>query len=262
MKSQAVAYQIAEGININSCKTLLTKGTLIFSDRDELFFDIGDNKYLYIFRYGVLCTYNFSLNELEKVFQEIDASCIECKIKEDVISESLEVNTEASVFSMDFNGISLVDNEVEKLRLIMLNLSQSIALDHYAYITEKLLVDTQKHTSYLEEKGRLDIGGKTLKRYIGKVLNVKNKISENLYIFDSPEVTWDSEVLNKLNIALKRKFDFKDRYQVINQQVNIVKDNLELFKDIMDHRESSRLEWIIIILIVIEVIDMFVLKLV
>ena len=140
----------------------------------------------------------------------------------------------------------------------MLNTSQSVALDRYAEITEELLIETNKHTLFLEEKGTLDISGNKLKRFIGKILNIKNKISENLYIFDSPEITWDNEQLNRLNQDLKRTFDLQDRYRLIHDRIEIIKDNLELFKDIMDHKESSRLEWIIIILIVIEVVDMFI----
>ena len=113
----------------------------------------------------------------------------------------------------------------------------------------------------LENKGKLDISGNKLKRFIGKILNIKNKISENLYIFDSPDITWEDELLNKLNLELKQTFDLKDRYHVIHDRIDIIKENLELFKDIMDHRESSRLEWIIIILILVEVVDMFILKL-
>ncbi|MFT7350161.1 MAG: putative Rmd1/YagE family protein, partial [Candidatus Paceibacteria bacterium] len=30
----------------------------------------------------------------------------------------------------------------------------------------------------------------------------------------------------------------------ISERIGIIKEDLELFKDIMEHRESSRLEWI------------------
>lgn len=142
----------------------------------------------------------------------------------------------------------------------MLNLSQSVALNFYYNISEQILEDTRRHTNILEEKGKLNISGKKLKRYIGSVLNVKNKISENLYIFESHEVASDDKVLNRLNVELKKKFDLIDRHHIIHHQIDIVKENLDLFKDITFHRESSRLELIIIILIVIEVIDLFILK--
>jgi len=93
------------------------------------------------------------------------------------------------------------------------------------------------------------------------VLNIKNQISENLYIFDAPDITWESESLNQLHLALKQTFDLKDRYRYIYERTAIIKDDLELFKDIMDHRESSKFELIIILLILVEVVDLFVLRL-
>ena len=92
------------------------------------------------------------------------------------------------------------------------------------------------------------------------MLNVKNQIAENLYIFDAPDSTWESEQLNSLNQELQKTFDLKIRYRNIYERIEIVKENLQLFKDIMYHTESSRLEWIIIVLILVEVLDLFVLR--
>jgi uncharacterized Rmd1/YagE family protein len=160
-----------------------------------------------------------------------------------------------------FDKVILSAVDTEAIRLVMLNASQSVALDRYSEITENLLEETNEHTKYLEEHGKLDIGGNKLKRFIGKVLNIKNQISENLYIFDAPDVTWEHENLNRLNQELKQTFDLKNRYRNLHERTEIIKENLELFKDIMDHKESSRLEWIIIILILVEVLDLFVLRL-
>jgi uncharacterized Rmd1/YagE family protein len=48
---------------------------------------------------------------------------------------------------------------------------------------------------------------------------------------------------------MKRTFDLQERFRNIEDELGIIKENLELFKDIMQHRHSNLLEWIIIILI-------------
>jgi uncharacterized Rmd1/YagE family protein len=108
----------------------------------------------------------------------------------------------------------------------------------------------------LEKKGKLDISGINLKKYIGKTLNLKNRIAENLYIFDSPPETWENENLNKVDVELKRTFDLQERFRNVQEGLEIVKENLELFKDIMQYRNSNLLEWIIIILIFVEVMNL------
>ncbi|GAB4160134.1 MAG: hypothetical protein Tsb0033_15670 [Winogradskyella sp.] len=252
-----VAYQVANTINTKDGKQQL-QWPLLFQDSDELFYLFSEDKYIYLFQYGMVSFFNLSKTEIDYALNIIKPFCD--TYFTDKIAEEVNVKIKANTLQVNFESIVLPDFNSEMIRLVMLNASQSVALNRYSEITETLLIETNEHTKYLEAKGKLNISGNKLKRFIGKILNIKNKISENLYIFDSPDITWEDEQLNKLNIELKKTFDLKDRYHLIHDRIEIIKENLELFKDIMDHRESSRLEWIIIILILVEVIDLFILK--
>lgn len=252
------AYQVADAIQIKEAKQQLDY-TLLFQDSDELFYKLSSDKFVYVFQYGMVSFFNLEESEIHQflnLIQSFSKSYFAEKHAE-IVNVSIE-----SSMKVEFDKVILPEINSEMIRLVMLNASQSVALARYSEITEALLIETNEHTKYLESKGKLDISGPKLKRFIGKTLNIKNKISENLYIFDAPDIVWEDETLNKLNSDLKQTFDLKDRYRFIHDRINIIKENLELFKDIMDHKESSKLEWIIIILILVEVVDMFVLKLI
>jgi uncharacterized Rmd1/YagE family protein len=88
-------------------------------------------------------------------------------------------------------------------------------------------------------------------------LLLKNRIAENLYIFDSPDETWNDEHLSKIDTDLKRTFDLQERTRNIQEGLTIIKDNLELFRALLQYRHSNILEWIVIILILIEVVNLF-----
>ena len=154
-----------------------------------------------------------------------------------------------------YNKIEIINPDTDMLRLIMLNVSQSVALDYYSDLTNMLLKETNEQTLYLEKRGRLYISGTSLKKFIGRTLNLKNRISENLFIFDSPPETWENENLNKLDLGLKRTFDLQERFRTIQEGLQIAKENLELFKDLLQYRKSNQLEWIIIALIFAEIIN-------
>lgn len=253
-----IALQVSNSLNIKRCKQELAL-PVCFSDSDELFLSNGPQKYLYLFQYGVIAFFNHRMEEINAILSSLGQ--VEVSAKEADLSETMIIEVKDGVRTVAFDRVILPAFDEESIRLVLLNTSQSVALDRYLEITEGLLQETNIYTRSLENTGRLRISGKKLKKFIGKVLNVKNQISENLYIFDSPEVTWENEELNKLNSDLKQTFDLKDRYRYIYERTAIIKEDLELFKDIMDHRESSKLEWIIIILILFEVVDLFVFRL-
>jgi len=57
---------------------------------------------------------------------------------------------------------------------------------------------------------------------------------------------------------LKKTFDLQARFRTIQEGLGIVKENMELFKDLLQNRNSNTLEWVVIILILFEVINIFV----
>src|SRR5689334_8525140 len=250
-----LSYQIADSIDIKQFKGAF-KADLYYADAGELFYQTGNEQFVYIFKYGVVCFLNYDPIKISSFLQLISAFCKNLFAEQ--LSEEFIIETDAKENKIGYNKIEIVSAEVDVLRLIMLNVSQSVALDYYSEQTNKLLEETNYHTQSLERKGKLDISGKNLKKYIGKTLLLKNRISENLYIFDSPPETWEDENLNKIDLGLKKTFDLQERFRNVSEGLQIVKDNLELFKDLLQYRNSTLLEWIIILLILVEVLNLII----
>ncbi|MBA4240353.1 MAG: hypothetical protein C0448_06490 [Sphingobacteriaceae bacterium] len=249
------AYQYSESIDIKAFKSDFTAELKYFSP-DELFYQIEENKFVYVFKYGVICFLNYDamkIAEFFKLMTQYTKNRFENKLYEEFVIE-----TDCKHNSFGFNKIEIINADSETLRIIMLNVSHSVALDFYSDQSDILLEGTNHQIQYLENEGKLNISGKNLRRYIGRTLNLKNKISQNLYIFDSPPETWEDENLNKIDIGLKKTFDLQIRYRNIHEDLQIIKENLELFKDLMQYKKSTLLEWIVILLILIEVLNLIV----
>lgn len=248
---KVISYQIADGIDIKALK-LAFKADLHYSDSDELFFETGDHRYVAMFKYGVVSFFNYSFIDVSAFLQFVTPFC-KNRFSEDLTDEFI-IETGAPDTKVNYNKIEVRTADKDILRLIMMNVSQSVALDYSMEQTTALLDETNTHTQKLEKKGRLAISVTNLKKFIGKTLLLKNRIAENLYIFDSPPETWEDERLDKLHNELKKNLDLQDRFRSVSEGLGIVKENLELFKDILQYRNSVLLEWIVIILIAIEVL--------
>ncbi len=257
MMLKVESIQIADSIDIKLFKNFFT-AEIYRADSDELFYRMGTEKYLYVFKYGIVCFLGYTKEEITAFIQLVSSFCK--NLLEQRLSDEFDIETNAAKIKLGYNKIEIAEADIEILRLIMLNVSQSVALDHYSQQTNKLLEETNYHTQVLEKKGKLDLRGINLKKYIGRTLNLKNRIAENLYIFDSPEETWENETLNLLDTELKKTFDLQTRFRTIEDGLQIVKENLELFKDLLQYRKTVVLETIIIILILVEVINLFIEK--
>ncbi|HEV2354922.1 MAG TPA: RMD1 family protein [Puia sp.] len=255
---RVVSYQIADSIDVRGLRTAYKEGIYLY-DADELFYKTGEGCYVYVFKYGVVCFMGYDEGEALLYLERVGPFCK--NLFERRLSEEFEVETNALENKFGYNKLEITKPDIEVIRLIMLNVSQSVALDYFSEQTNLLQEETNSHTLNLERRGRLKISGAALKKYIGKTLHLKNRISENLYIFDSPPQTWEDENLNRIDQGLKRTFDLQERYRDIREGLEIVRENLELFKDLLQYRNSTFLEWIVIVLVAAEVVNLLLDKL-
>lgn len=252
------AFLVANQLDIKGIKTFLEIKPLADTS-SELFYKFTDEKYQYFCNYGVMVFTGYTEDEMKWAIKAVQAY-----YKDPVVQwlrDEFQIRVEESAdILFDFNGAVLGRMEDKVIRIAVLNLAQSVALDHYLGITDNLLTEVKRFANELELTGKLRISRKNMMRFIGRALNTQNDIAENIYIFDAPELVWDDEYLDKLHQALIKHFDLRVRFSEVEYTLRIIEDNLTVFREISHQRESSFLEWIIILLILVEVFDLIITK--
>jgi required for meiotic nuclear division protein 1 len=252
------ALLVANQLDLKGIKTFLDLKPLADTS-SELFYSFGGDKYQYYFNYGVVVFSGHSEEEIKLSIKTID-SFLKSPTNS-LLLDDHEISVEEGEMKFEFNQVVVNRLDAKVFRISMFNIAQSVALDRYHQITENLLTEIRGFTNHLEATGKLSISRRNMLKFIGKALNTQNDIADNIYIFDAPEQVWDDEYLDNLHKGLMKHFDLRVRFSEIEYTLRIIEDNLSVFREITHQRESNTLEWIIILLILVEVINMIVSKL-
>jgi len=252
------SYQIAEIIHLKKFKTAFLQEPVHTSSWD-LFFADEKGRYLHVLGYGVVVFVDYEPVEKSNLIDFIK------KFAENFIPNEFDVSENFTLYINDTlnkpifknDSITLPKIDHDTMRIITLNVAQSAALDYYDALSLQILNASKQYVDELEHFGKVKISKKNLLKFIGKVKNIKNSIIDNLYILDDPNIVWENEDLERIHRQLKEIFDISPRFREVDYRLRIVEDNLVLFTDLLQHRESSRLEWIIITLILVEVLNVF-----
>jgi required for meiotic nuclear division protein 1 len=248
-----IAYQIAEDTNIKTFKVEYA-GQLINSSSFELFYKYEEG-YVFILNYGVVVFANVDDVQRSTFISLLTKYCtnhLKNRLQEDFIIEKKEIIQP----EFSYNSLSVREINDDVIRIAMLQVAQSLALDYYQEAAQHLFDDTVNLTNQLEEYGKLKISKQNLMKFIGKTLNTKNRIIDNLYIYDTPAVVWEDELLGKVNDGLTKTFDISIRFKELEYMLKRVENNLSVFIELANAEESKRLEWIIIILIFIVILHL------
>lgn len=248
------AFHVGKNIPIKETRSHFNY-VLLKREPSFLLYKVLENSYVYIKDYGSIVFYNCSNavkhHFLSKITENENFNVEYFNREEYKVykSEKLEV---------DFNAIYLNNFDIDFLHIILLNLAQSVALEAYAQKTSSLYQSTLVYTKQLEFKGRINLSKIKMRKFIGKTLNIKNTITEELFVFDTSNLAWSNESLSLLDTKLKEELDIEKRFKGLHLSLDTIKENLDLFNELSQHKYSSMLEWIIIILILFEVVQIFV----
>ncbi len=218
-----------------------------------MYYQLAKDQFITVYKFGVVCFVNYDpvkAYDFIKVASDFATNVCGFLLEEEFVIEANALN-----IRFGFNKIEIMEPEIEIIRLILLNTAQSVALSHYLSQTRQLLDKTTLFTSRLGQKGHLGLSVHELKKFIGVTLNLKNEILENLYIVDSPADALQNEILLKIDIGMKKTLRLENKLNNVQDQLKIVTEHLELFSNMIHQSSSLKLEWIIIILVFIEVVN-------
>ncbi len=83
---------------------------------------------------------------------------------------------------------------------------------------------------------------------------VQHRISGLVAVAEKPDVLWERPSLERFYARLEDEYELKERADVLTRKLTVISDSAKAFADIIDTERSLRLELIIVVLIVVEIV--------
>ena len=164
---------------------------------------------------------------------------------------SLLVNESATV-SVNNNGAVMPGKQPAYVEIIAYTLAKSVALEQIEALLD-VVFDRMEEIIARLDRGELAVPDRHLAKTASSILNFKYRSISHIMILDKPDITWEVEEADRLYSTLANQFELQQRYSQIRHKADTLLDINTVFTGLSHARRSARLEWIIIILIAIEI---------
>merc|ERR1719359_2342033 len=102
--------------------------------------------------------------------------------------------------------------------------------------------------------GEVRLDESELSKQMGGLLVLRCDVNLHTDILDTPEIFWDEERFEPHYVACRGYLDIDKRVDILNQRLGVLKDLYDLLQNSLNVKHGNKLEWIIIILILLEVL--------
>jgi uncharacterized Rmd1/YagE family protein len=218
-----------------------------------LIINAGNEGYAVLFRYGAVVLFN--LDPAEQVsflnhIRHLIRDPFDTPDRED-IDINMDKDKEERV---ENNVISIKDTRPERLQIVADILAKSVVLDHYELRVGDVFDRIEPLADGLQQKGRTPYKDVELLRHIGGTLLIQHTTVGRVEIDEKPEILWEQPELERLYIRLEDEYELRERHLALERKLDLISRTAETLLDLMQHKRSLRVEWYIVILIVIEIL--------
>jgi uncharacterized Rmd1/YagE family protein len=133
-------------------------------------------------------------------------------------------------------------------------LGKSVALAHYEKAVAAVFDDIEPAARSLAAEGRMPPARKPLVRLIGSALLTQHRVSGRIAFAEKPDILWDHPELGRLYARLEDEYEIVERGTLLNGKMSVIATAAETFTDLIDTARSTRLEILIVLLILAELV--------
>lgn len=138
--------------------------------------------------------------------------------------------------------------------IIALVISQSVGLEKHEQDLERHFARSRRLLDMT--KGHSLIKRSKLAQFAKELTFIRHAMLTDLFLLDKPNILWDNAEAEDLYNRLASILELKDRFEIVAFKLSNLKDDIARVLNLINHKHSEFLEWIIIILIGIEIVVM------
>lgn len=215
--------------------------------RDALIIE-KDGGYAFVFKHGVAVLWD--IEDETFLLQKLSSAAASCKHAEEftyIPSAEHQIKLESDTIYLDCTD-----------ELVMLSVSfaiaQSVKLDEFEDAMHQTLQETEHIPKELARYGKVSMPRKEIAKERGRLFLTKSKIYLHFELLDTPEFFWEYPELEAYYLATRKYLELQPRIEILGRKLTILQEVLTILADEQNHKYSSLLEWIIIILIAFEIV--------
>ena len=146
------------------------------------------------------------------------------------------------------------DLSVERLLVVADALAKSVVLARDERQVANVFDTIEPFARELGTEGRTSRNRTDLLKLLGNALLVQHRLSGRVAVSDKPDVLWDRPDLERLYARLEDEYELSERTETLNRKLSVIAETATTLSDIIDTKRSLRLELIIVVLILFEIV--------
>lgn len=212
---------------------------------------------IFFFNHGCMVAWGFKKSFEEKLLANIKDFSIQPLSMIEVDHFSYHYGEEFSIDTHERLRLDIItlDSDDPQIKLaISYGLAQSVKLEAF----EEAIQDAVRKNNNLPEEiamyGVISLSRRAIFKRIGEIFLARSSINLSSEYLDVPEFFWRNPSLESFYITTMKFLDIPSRVQALNQKLDVLQELLHILNGQVQHRHSSLLESIIILLIAVEII--------
>jgi required for meiotic nuclear division protein 1 len=205
-----------------------------------------------LFRYGAVVLFDVSLSEQAAFLEEIRSLVIQPFPELEREEVDIRIEPEGRE-GMEGNTVVLQEGTVERLQILADVLSKSIVLAMYESKVARDFDRIEPLASNLERNARSGRNTRELLSHIGGSLLSEHKMVGRVQMDDKPDLIWERPALERLYLRLEDEFEISERYTALERKLELISRTAQTVLELLQNRRNLRVEWYIVILIVMEI---------
>jgi uncharacterized Rmd1/YagE family protein len=219
-----------------------------------LAFRAGKEGVVTVFRYGVVVLFNLAVLEEDEVLRGLRERIVRPITQREDETATIEIAPDKDEQILPGGPILLKSISPEHMLVIADALAKSVVLARDEREVASVIEVIEPFARQLAEKGRTPEGRHAILKHVGNALLVQHRVSGRVAVADKPDVVWDRPDLDRLYARLEDEYELKERAEALSRKLAVISDTAEVLTDMIDTKRSLRLELIIVVLILFEVV--------